>query len=322
MKVVSDKNVSYYSRTGLDLHQSKLLELLGIISDVCAKASLKYWIDGGTLLGLERHGALIPWDDDVDICLPVDDYFTLIDILAEMTAKSDSNFTLIYKDSDLISWSEYFGFKNHVCEYKWGGLKPIRVDLIPIKEISFDDINFDEKKVEKLAKLTYGKNNSNISFDSKLDAKLYKEKQFKEYNHYMRSNNKVEGDCYLVKGHGQFSPIKKVRKALVYPLQERCLCGISVFVPNDVSAYLVQSYGPNYMALPDLEKRKPIAYSAYKREGQLHELNKVTQFDYTRFSESGKITSSIKFIFFIVKTFGMKHMFSVLNRNILRGLFK
>ena len=58
--------------------QLRLLEILLVIQDMCRQHGLKYYLVDGSLIGAVRHKGFIPWDDDMDIAMPRDDYEALI----------------------------------------------------------------------------------------------------------------------------------------------------------------------------------------------------------------------------------------------------
>lgn len=57
--------------------QLVLTRLLKVFDLVARKHGIKYWITSGTLLGAARHRGFIPWDEDADIQMPLDEYVKL-----------------------------------------------------------------------------------------------------------------------------------------------------------------------------------------------------------------------------------------------------
>ena len=63
--------------------QAKLLEMFEWLTNFLHKNKLRYYVIGGTMLGAVRHNGFIPWDDDIDIAMPRNDYEKLIELLKQ-----------------------------------------------------------------------------------------------------------------------------------------------------------------------------------------------------------------------------------------------
>lgn len=60
------------------------LDLLLAFDSLCKLNHLRYYIDGGTLLGAMCYEGFIPWDDDVDIKMPRPDYERFLQLQNEL----------------------------------------------------------------------------------------------------------------------------------------------------------------------------------------------------------------------------------------------
>jgi len=74
-----DKYVQGKSELSLKDIQEVGKNILRDVDAQCRQLNLRYWVCGGTLLGVVRHKGFIPWDDDIDIFLPWRDYKILME---------------------------------------------------------------------------------------------------------------------------------------------------------------------------------------------------------------------------------------------------
>ena len=77
-----------------------LLSIIKRVDEICKDNNLTYFLFSGTLLGAIRHKGFIPWDDDIDILMPRDDYNKLNEIIK---SKDDGlSFLCFENDSNYI----------------------------------------------------------------------------------------------------------------------------------------------------------------------------------------------------------------------------
>ena len=58
-----------------------LYQLMKDTHELFTLNQLEYWIQGGTLLGAVRHGGIIPWDDDIDFNLRLEDKTLFVSLI-------------------------------------------------------------------------------------------------------------------------------------------------------------------------------------------------------------------------------------------------
>ena len=60
-----------------------ILDLFIEFKKICEKHNLRYYPCYGFLLGAVRHNGYIPWDDDLDVCMPREDYEKFLNLKDE-----------------------------------------------------------------------------------------------------------------------------------------------------------------------------------------------------------------------------------------------
>ncbi|WP_302782657.1 LicD family protein, partial [Acidaminococcus intestini] len=117
------------------------LDLLTEFDRVCKKYKLRYFADGGTLLGAIRHGGFIPWDDDIDLAMFRDDYDKLCSI-ALHEFKNPYFFQTEYTDRGSLRGHAQLRNSNTTailrnslnCKYKFN--QGIFIDIFPMDSVT------------------------------------------------------------------------------------------------------------------------------------------------------------------------------------------
>jgi len=125
------------------------MEVLHVVAGVCKNNGIRYFADGGTLLGAVRHKGMIPWDDDIDICVVREEYNRLIQVLPKALPHG---FVVagMYADSERLQKAAFvphlrviadetlWNFNDYMRYFHGFPYQRVGIDIFPMDYISRD----------------------------------------------------------------------------------------------------------------------------------------------------------------------------------------
>ena len=238
------------------------LEILDQIHEFCKKNGLRYSLAYGTLIGAVRHGGFIPWDDDIDIVMPREDYNKLLSIwpkeanpqflLQNKNTHTDfnQNFTKIRKDHTAFLQFEF----EKKATYPTGFF----VDIFPGDRIAPQGVKRRFQYFNCAISLLYSREGVTSKKDTlpeKVLMKVPRALRLKIRNWCDRNIQKWNNT-----EHQYFFPSTILDAKVYYPadlfdnMSEIMFAGKKYMCVRDYDTFLRLYYG-DYMQLPPEEKR-------------------------------------------------------------------
>ncbi len=248
-----------YRQQTLRQCQLKQLQILREIDAICRKHHIDYWLDGGTLLGAVRHKGFIPWDDDIDIALRVEDVNRFVEVASRelpptrmvQTPQNEPTRVPIIKIRDLNS---FFVETNDIFSFDYE--KGIYVDVFPMEPHPTMSRKWMKKLVRSIfrsyiiLKKAYYNPFRAVAEWLWFGGKYWMGRAVWALLGMVRNKDKYIGNKLVHNSHG----ITHLRTN-VFPLSEISFEGFTFMAPHDPLAYLEELYS-NPMEVPPVEKRQ------------------------------------------------------------------
>lgn len=134
--------------------QNVALGVLKGFDAFCREKGIRYWLAEGTLLGAIRHRGFIPWDDDVDVCLPIEDYNRLV---AEYRDSDKYKLFAPARGNCFLTYARLCEMKDthFAASTKWSDEEcGVGIDIFPVYSCPDDGNEYDVmmRKLEDLTK--------------------------------------------------------------------------------------------------------------------------------------------------------------------------
>lgn len=247
------------------------LDTLIVVDKICKENNITYWLGYGTLLGSVRHNGFIPWDDDIDICMPRADFEKFRKICVDALPKNyfyqshytDKNYYHLF---DKIRVNNTSFVESHVAGIDMN--HGVYIDVFPIDYLAKGTFqsNVQFLKCRVLRAILYSKflNIEARSGKKKLAAiilrvlfkpfsKSFLWERAEKSARIRKKTPKYKCGCFFSPyGKKDFYPVSAFQHTIEWDFE-----GYKFRIPQKYHRVLSRLYG-DYMKLPPKEKRKTI----------------------------------------------------------------
>ena len=254
--------------------QALTLDLLKHVVDICDREGIRYYVGGGACIGVVRHGGFIPWDDDVDLSLPREDFEKFV---SYVKAHPEDGYSICDRYSD-PNW--------HFCMCQYVDMQSeIEIDLAAEKRkahIWIDIFPLDGLPDSRVARWMHVKHIMTLRYliqlaNVKTQVDAHRQRPFLEravigVSEALHVDNRIDSDkdmdrldhtCKMYSFYrqkycgnmlGRYREREVVPTAFFGEAKKALLEGFPVNIPERADEYLTALYG-DYMTLPPVEQR-------------------------------------------------------------------
>ena len=272
------KAINFQRVISRDEIKERELSILLLFQEFCQNQGLRFYLAGGTLLGAIRHHGFIPWDDDIDVCMPRKDYEKFIEIYSNeeqeycLRTKKLGNFIAPF--AKLVDPNTYIDLQyssDDMNSHLW-------IDIFPVDGLpeSIDDVKKIYRRCDfyrrifLLANAKLGEGKSTFHKYSKYILKpialIYGKKRCAENIERIALKYAYEKCKYVgaitwgLYGAGERMLKSEFEKTVMVEFEGHQFSAFSCW-----DSYLKGLYG-NYMELPPVEKRQSHDMKVYVKE--------------------------------------------------------